>query len=281
MIIKYEAYKLNDKSVFERVVFKPPFKPSVTYENEACFIYSKNGNGFSYGGLEKDNVVSKESILMKCGSFVNHWKSADSGEPCEVIAIHFTPDIIQSVYQNEIPSFLMDKDKNKSQKIFQVIPHSTIIDEYIKGMNFYFDNPPLINEDLLILKIKELLLLLYQTNYPSIKGLLKSLFTPVELNFKSIINAHLFDDLSPRDFAALTNTSLSTFKRKFKEIFGASPVKYIQDKRLEKATELLKATHIQITDICYDCGFKSLSSFTRAFTKKYSKSPSKYRESFN
>ncbi|MEM9076862.1 MAG: AraC family transcriptional regulator [Bacteroidota bacterium] len=281
MIIKYEEYKLNDKSVFERVVFQPPFKPSVTYENEACFIYSKNGNGLSYGGLEKDNVVSKESILMKCGSFINHWQSADNGEPCEIIAIHFTPDIIKYVYQNETPSFLIADIENSSQKIFQVIPHSTIIDEYIKGMNFYFDNPPLINEELLILKIKELLLLLYNTNYSSIRDLLKSLFTPVELHFKSIINAHLFDDLSSQDLAALTNTSLTTFKRKFKEIFGESPVKYIQNKRLEKATELLKATHIQITDICYDCGFNSLSSFTRAFTKKYSKSPSKYREYFN
>lgn len=278
MIVKYEDYKIKDKSVFERVIFKPPFKPSVTYENEACFIYSKNGNGFSYGGLEKNNVSSKESILMKCGSFINHWQSSDHGEPCEIIAIHFTPDIIKAVYQHEVPPFLVANRNNSSQKVFQVIPHSTIIDEYIKGINFYFDNPALINEDLLILKIKELLLLLYNTNYPSIRDLLKSLFTPVELTFKSIIQAHLFDDLSPQDLAALTNTSLSTFKRKFKEIFGESPVKYIQDKRLERSTELLRASDIRITEICFHCGFSSLSSFTRAFTKKYGQSPSEYRE---
>ncbi|MEL6560719.1 MAG: AraC family transcriptional regulator [Bacteroidota bacterium] len=278
MILKYEDYKLNDKSVFERVVFKPPFKPSITYENEACFIYSRNGNGFSYGGLEKGKVVSKESILMKCGSFINHWQSADDHESCEIIAIHFTPDIIRSVYQNEVPHFLITGEQKHSHKIFQILPHSSIIDEYIKGMNFYFDNPPLMTEDLLILKIKELLLLLYNTNYPEIRDLLKSLFTPVELNFKSIINAHLFDDLTPQDFAALTNTSLSTFRRKFKEIFGESPAKYIQDKRLERASELLKASDLRITDICFECGFNSLSSFTRAFTKKYNMPPSDYRE---
>lgn len=279
MILKYEDYKLYNKSVFERVVFKPPFKPSVTYDNEACLIYSNLGNGISYGGIEKDTVKSKESILMKCGSFVNHWQSSEDGKPCEIIAIHFTPDIIKSIYKDEIPSFLQSKKESNKKKIFKKISQSTIIDEFIKGLIFYFDNPHLINKDLLTLKIKELLLLLYHTNYAEVRDLLHSLFTPVELTFKSIIQTHLYDNLDSNDLAALTNTSLSTFKRKFKTIFGESPVKYIRDKRLEKSSELLKLSNLRITEICFDCGFNSINSFTRAFTKKYGKSPSEFRES--
>ena len=74
---------------------------------------------------------------MKSGSFINHRQSADDHESCEIIAIHFTPDIIRSVYQNEVPHFLIAGEKKHSHKIFQIVPHSSIIDEYIKGMNFY------------------------------------------------------------------------------------------------------------------------------------------------
>ncbi|MEM8908301.1 MAG: AraC family transcriptional regulator [Bacteroidota bacterium] len=276
MILKYEDYKLNGVSVFERVAFSPPFKPSVTYEQEACFIYSISGNGMLYGGLEKDTVQSKESVLMKCGSFLNHWKSADRGQPCEIITIHITPDILNTIYENKIPDFLT-KSTGRSDKIFKKIPRKTIVDEYIKGLVFYFDNPFLINEELIILKLKELILLLHNANYDDLSALLSALFSPLQLTFKSIVQAHLFEELEIKDFAALTNTSLSTFKRKFKQIFNDTPAQYITNKRLEKAAQLLKLTDHRITDICFDCGFNDLSTFSKSFSKKYQLPPSEYR----
>ena len=118
MILKYEHYQLNNKSVFERVTFSPPFKPSVTYVDEACFVYSISGNGKLFGGIESEKVSSNESILMKCGSFLNHWMSAKADLPCEIIAIHITPDILETIYENKIPEFLTQPPKY-SNKVFQ------------------------------------------------------------------------------------------------------------------------------------------------------------------
>ena len=193
MILKYEDYKLNDKSVFERVTFSPPFKPSVTYENEACFIYSLSGSGMLYGGVKKQQINSRESFLMKCGSFLNHWQSSDEGCPSEIIAIHITPDILTKIYADKIPSFLASSNRYPKD-VFQKISQHRIIDEFIKGLVFYFDNPVLINEELLVLKLKELILLLYNVNYQGTRELLASLFNPVELTFKSIIQAQLFEN---------------------------------------------------------------------------------------
>ncbi|MEM8509567.1 MAG: AraC family transcriptional regulator [Bacteroidota bacterium] len=277
MILNYESHKLGDFSVFERVTFSPPFKPSITYHNEACFIYSVNGSGISYGGVKRDAIETGESILMKCGSFLNHWKASPrSSTPYKVIAIHITPDIVKRIFKNKIPDFLYKAD-NTTTTVFQKIPQQQIVDEYIRGLTFYLDHPDLINEDLIALKVKELILLLHKIDHNELREILGTLFNPVALNFKSIIEAHLFEDLELKDYAALTNTSLSTFKRTFKKLFNASPARYISNKRLEKAAQLLKLSDLRISDICFECGFKNLSTFSKSFSLKYQMTPSAYR----
>ena len=277
MILSYIDYKLNNHTVFERVSFKTPFHPSVTFDQQACFIYSISGNGMLYGGLEKDSVKNQESILMKCGSFLNHWNSStETNEAAEVIIIRFTPEVIQALYENDLPSFLTSSQKPIG-KVFQKIPEQTVINEYIRGLLFYFENPSLMNEELIRLKLKELILLLYKLNYKNIRELLSTLFDPVELSFKSIVQSQLFEELNINEYAALTNTSLSTFKRKFKKVFGETPGKYIVDQRLQKAAKLLTSTNKRITEICFESGFSNLSTFSKSFSKKYACSPSEYR----
>jgi len=277
MILAYDSYELKTTKVFEKVIFKPPFKPAANFEQEACFIYSLTGEGILYGGLEHSAIASKESVLMKCGAFVNNWKSAKETGRCEIIAIHVTPEVLHFIYDNNTPEFLRSSNSAK-HRIFTKIPQKVIIDEYIKGLLFYFENPQLINDDLIVLKLKELILLLHQIDYPGIRELLNSLFDPVVLNFKAVIQAQLLQELEIKDYANLTHMSLSTFKRRFKEIFNDTPAHYINNKRLEKAAELLEFTDKRITDICFECGFSSLSTFSKSFSKKYQVSPSEFKK---
>ncbi len=278
MIISHNTYTLEEKVVFERVKFKPPFKPTASYENEACFIFPLYGRATLYGGLNSDTIQTGESALMKCGSFINHWQAKDSDEPFDVIAMHITPDILKCIYRDNFPDFLKSTPQS-SNRVFQKIPRQQILDEFMKGLTFYFDNPSLINDDLVKIKIKELILLLYNINHGNIRELLASLFNPVELSFKEIIRAHLYQELNVEDFATLTNTSLSTFKRRFKQVFNDSPSRYIKEKRLEYAAELLSLSSKSVTDVCFDCGFSDLSTFSKAFSKHFKKSPSEYRTS--
>ena len=129
----------------------------------------------------------------------------------------------------------------------------------------------------MILKLKELILLLHHLNYKGLSDMLVEMFNPVELNFKSIVQAHLFEELEIREFAILTNTSLSTFRRKFKQIFNDTPARYIINKRLEKAAQLLKMTDKKVIEVCFECGFNDPSTFSKSFSKKYAKSPSEFR----
>ena len=67
------------------------------------------------------------------------------------------------------------------------------------------------------------------------------------------------------------------FLRKFKSYTGVSPYQHLKQTRLTKAKTLLENTSLSVTEICQDCGYESLSSFSFLFKKTYNLSPENYR----
>jgi AraC-like DNA-binding protein len=143
---------------------------------------------------------------------------------------------------------------------------------------FYFDNPILITEDLLVIKLKEIILLLCQTkSAPLIQQVLSQLFSPTTYTFKQIIENNLYNPIRTFELAQMANLSLSSFKREFKKKYDDSPANYIRNKKLEKAAELLIISDERITDIVFDCGFNDLANFSTIFHQKYNQTPSNFR----
>ncbi|ARU62951.1 hypothetical protein CBW65_19660 [Tumebacillus avium] len=66
--------------------------------------------------------------------------------------------------------------------------------------------------------------------------------------------------------------------RLFRETIGQTPSHYINEVRLTRAVEMLTATDREVTDVALDAGFGSLSTFHRAFKKKYGVSAGQYRK---
>lgn len=64
----------------------------------------------------------------------------------------------------------------------------------------------------------------------------------------------------------------------FKQKFNISPVEYLNNFRLEKASSLLLLSNHSITDIAIYCGFKSSSLFCKAFKKKFNMKALEYRK---
>lgn len=279
MILEHQHFDLLGKVIIERVVFNPPLRAFEAMHDEACLVYAVNGNSIAYSSTEKHQLQTDESVLVKCGNFLNHWQVTADTSPSEAIAIHFYPEVLKLVYENQIPEFLKNQT-NKRSPLIQKIEAEAVIKHYIDSLLFYFKNPNLATRDLIILKVKELILLLYNTNSHGIRQILADLFNPNEVSFKEIIKANLFNDLTGEEYAKLTNLSLSSFKRKFKSVFDATPAKYIKNKRLERAEELLKISNLRVTDICFESGFNDLGTFSKSFVKKFGTTPSNYQKKF-
>lgn len=276
MILSYQKIELLNKTVFEYVKFTPPLKATEIMENEACLIYAINGKSQVYGSEESTRLTTGESVLMKCGNFINHWQRAKATDPYEAVAIHFYPDVIKVIFEHQIPAYLQ-APANQSQRTMQKMNKNIILKSYIDSLLMYFENPMLFNEDTIKLKLRELISLLYNMDSYGVREVLSDLFNPQQIAFKKVITKHLFHDLSLQEYASLLNISLSTFKRKFRHIYQMAPGQYIQAKKLEKAAQMLASSRDRVSNICFDCGFGDVSNFTKAFTKKYGQSPSAYQ----
>ena len=228
--------------------------------------------------IEELKIPAKESVLMKCGNYIAKMLPTPSSKRYQALAVHFHPDVLKKIYQNDLPKFLQAKSKPDSKRGMIKIKSDKLLMKYIDSILFYFENPELINEELLILKLKELILLLNQTkDAPLVKQILSSLFSPSTYSIKQIVNSHICTDLSIEDIARLANFSLSSFKREFKKIYNDSPAKYIKNKKLERASDLLLISDQRVSDIAYDCGFNDLAHFSKSFHEKFNISPSKFR----
>lgn len=77
--------------------------------------------------------------------------------------------------------------------------------------------------------------------------------------------------------AARAHLSASQFARVFKQVFGETPHRYLQRRRIERAMTLLRQTDRPVTQIAWDVGFASLGTFSRTFTAVVGCTPSEFR----
>jgi len=91
------------------------------------------------------------------------------------------------------------------------------------------------------------------------------------------LHANINQDFSLTDLAEITGFSKYYFMRMFKNETGKTPYHYYTDIKIEKAMELLKTNKYSITDICFFCGFKDHSHFSKVFKRKTGMTPSSFK----
>ncbi|MBO9583605.1 MAG: helix-turn-helix transcriptional regulator [Flavobacterium sp.] len=279
MINDYKKHDLYGKTLIQKIELTPPFRFDFLVAEQACFLYVKGGEVDFQSDDKHISVATNYSLLLNC---INPGQQIHNSKPntkCEIVIVTFYPEILKKIYNRELP-LLLQKPKNlPSNRSSEKINNDFLIQKYIEGLLFYFENPSLINEDILILKVKEIILLLSQTqNSDSIQLILSQLFSPTTYSFTQIIEANLFSQLTIKELAQQNNLSVSSFKREFAKIYHDTPANYIKAKKLEKAAELLQVSDQRITQIAFDCGFNDLANFTKSFTIKYNVSPTSFRQ---
>ena len=282
MVNDYKKHDLYGKTLIQKIELTPPFKFDFPVTEQACFLYVKGGELEYQIDDEQINIAINYSLLLNCINSGKQIYNSSSKSNCEIVIVTFYPEILKKIYNRELP-LLLRKPKNIiSNKSSEKINNDFLIQKYIEGLLFYFENPSLINEDILILKVREIILLLSQTqNAESIQVILSQLFSPTTYTFKQIIEANLFSQLTIEELAQQNNLSVSSFKREFAKLYHDTPANYIKARKLEKAAELLQVSDQRITEIAFDCGFNDLANFTKSFTSKYSVSPTNYRQKQN
>ena len=85
------------------------------------------------------------------------------------------------------------------------------------------------------------------------------------------------EPLDVRAVAAVAHISAAHFSRTFRAVFGETPHRYLQRRRVERSMFLLRETDRSVTDVCFDIGFGSLGTFSRTLKEIVGETPSGYR----
>ncbi len=106
-----------------------------------------------------------------------------------------------------------------------------------------------------------------------IETLLKPACDYIHQNFKQ-------DKISVKKLADMVFMSEVWFRKKFFELYGVSPNKYIRLLRLAAATKTLQTSNMTIAEIAEKTGFGDDKYFIKQFRITYNMSPTEYRKRF-
>jgi AraC-like DNA-binding protein len=136
----------------------------------------------------------------------------------------------------------------------------------------------------------ELLTILYELSHTEgMRELASSAFAKVDvdsdsrrvLKVKNYISKHFNEELRLTELADLVGMSPSSFSRFFKLSTGKTLSEYVVGIRLGATARKLVDTTDSISEICYHCGFNTLSNFNRLFRKHKGCSPSEFRDKYH
>ena len=92
-----------------------------------------------------------------------------------------------------------------------------------------------------------------------------------------IENQIYFEKISIDELAEISGLSTKYFQRAFKEATGATPAKYMLNRKMELSMEYVVGNSYTITEIADIFGFQNVSYFIRKFKEYYGITPAQYR----
>jgi AraC-like DNA-binding protein len=270
-----QILKYKGKVVFHKMKITSPKREMKPFQNnEACFMFINEGDFSVRTPNQFISFNSSKALLAKCFNFFIETteQQRNVSKEMEFIGIFLFPDQVE-----EIMGIDLSKSNYKVPFNIKRIDIDSLFTAYRNSINVLLDNPEIADEDMIKLKLKEMVILIAKSQNLSVTDFLVSMFSLNHTEFKSIINNNIYSNLSILEFAKLCSMSLSSFKRKFDSVYAESPKKYINRLKLEKASTLLSSTNLLISEIAYECGFDTISSFNRTFKFQFKVSPTEFR----
>ncbi|MEE8600321.1 helix-turn-helix transcriptional regulator [Euzebya tangerina] len=97
---------------------------------------------------------------------------------------------------------------------------------------------------------------------------------------KDLADRHYAAPLDLDGLAAAAGVSKYHFLRCFTATYGVTPARYLTERRIAQAQDLLRTSNLAVTEVCLLVGFSSLGSFSTKFRALVGMSPSAYQASY-
>lgn len=212
-------------------------------------------------------VNNQQSLLIKSGNCL--WSELlDNDDIYYCKLLFFSENKLKDFFKKHLPS-IPNEEETPS---YFIIENDHYIHSYLDSLSTVTNAPDVLMENLLSAKFEELMLHLIDKYGKAFEKYLQSLISKEHSTFNKIVENNVYSNLKIDEIAFLCHMSLSTFKRNFIKEYKTSPGKWLQNKRLQRAKELIKEGR-KPSDIYLDFGYNNLSNFSAAFKHKFGKSP--------
>ena len=272
--MEQELQKKKNKPAFEAIA--PNFGHSYTYNRYDESLENKN-NGWHYhpeielvyvnGGSGKRQIGShvsyfRDGDLILIGSNLPHCGFTDkaTGNTSETV-IQMKPDFLGNDFFS-IPEMVniqklltvcksgiafSGRTKRKVGEKMEIMEHQTDFQQLLSILNVL--NELSASQEFQVLNAEGFSM---QTEIKD-NDRINVVFNHVKANFK--------EDISLDVIADMVNMTVPSFCRYFKKITNKTFVQFVNEYRLVHASKLLAEQTMNITEVCYESGFKQLFAF--------------------
>jgi AraC-like DNA-binding protein len=192
----------------------------------------------------------------------------------------FIPDpLMRSTVRELIGSLEVTAGAGETFDAAVRVEHDVALDALFQSMRMYLAAKTRPAEPLLRLKIKELVTSIFTSGMnQQLASYFKHVGAGDSPSIRDVMEANFRFNLSLEEYAKLSHRSLSSFKRDFQSEFQASPGRWLLQRRLDHAANLLRNSELNVTEISFESGFEDVSHFSRAFKERFDGSPVSFRK---
>ena len=269
-----KGYLLEDYRLFH-LRSDTGIRPDYHYHEFAKILLLVSGSGSYVVDGQRYSIRSGDAVLI--GSGCVHRPEFEVGVPYERVILYISPEFLQrqSVQDCDLTEcftghhgHVLRADENQRKRIFQL---AADLEKELSGNEYGRE----------ILSNSLLLRLLVQI----IRGLRKNreqtgLMEPKNDRILELIrymDAHITEDINIDTLAERIYLSKYHMMRLFRKETGITVHDYLTQKRLLLARDHIRAG-LSATDACYRSGWRSYSSFTRAYAKQFGTTPTGRRD---
>jgi AraC-like DNA-binding protein len=275
--------KNSDTAIFVKAFSHPFFDFSFHYHPEYEIMLIENGSGKQIIGNSISNYQNR-TLLFIGKNLAHGWKSVSRDESdktlTEAVFIQFGDDFLGN-------DFFKSPEMVKANEILELSRYGIQITgscmDKISGIMKDMVEQKGINKVISLLQIFDTLIknpeyrLLCESDYMPSAGSkrdmrLQEIYHYMFENFSTEIN---IDKIANK-----MGMSKSAFCHFFKKHFGRPFTFKLNQLRIKQACYYLSNTNLPITQICFDCGYQSISYFNKMFREISKYSPRQYREEF-
>lgn len=263
----------------EEPFFQSPFHSHPELE----LVYIKESYGKRIVGNSVEQFVSGDMVFL--GSDIPHvWLNDEiyykgiNTLKAEAIVVYFNKDIFGPIFY----------ELKETQKI------NNLFNQAIRGLSITGKTNEMVAKKLeklvhkknfeIIIGLFEILSILSESNDISFvnneayipannqtkNDRLSDVFEYVKINFKQ--------DISLDEIAQIANLTPTSFCRMFKAKTQKHFVEYLNEIRVSNACKFLIETDMGMSEIAYECGYKTASNFNKLFKKLTGTTPKEYRK---